>query len=222
MLNTHNYCFFLNHTSLFLYMNKLINTQKVYAVYCAAELAHDIHAGHTDNQGNSYFTSCLCSMAAQADTWQTMVAAFLFDAAEYSHKAAKDIMVAWKTLCDQYRTRPQDYTHIISAYADTIGITPDEKNAAITKEEFLTLFFTLFTLNPATTASHEEYLQRFAGNSPAIQVKLMHLSYCLHSLPPSSPLHARLQAEQNLLATLLTQAPAIENMLAKYVNNMAR
>lgn len=205
-----------------LYMNKHINTQKVYAVYCAAELAHNIHAMHTNNQGVNYFTSCLCTMAAQADTWQTMAAAFLFDAAEYSNKPVKDIMIAWKTLCDQYLAQPQNHTHIIQAYVNTIGVLPHDTSVAITKEEFLTLFFTLFTLNPSTTSSHEEYIQRFAGNSPAIQVKLLHLSYCLHSIPPSAPLHARIQKEQNLLDTMLTQAPAIEHMLEEYIHNMAR
>lgn len=203
-------------------MNTTVNTQKVYAVYCAAELAHNIHALHTNNQGVSYFTSCLCTMASQATTWQTMAASFLFDAAEYSKQAVKDIMIAWKTLCDQYLAQPQNHTHIIRAYANTISIIPHDTSVAITKEEFLALFFTLYTLNPCTTSTHEEYIQRFAGNSPAIQVKLLHLSYCLSSISPSSPLHTRLQKEQNLLATMLTRAPAIEHMLEEYVHNMAR
>ena len=116
-------------------------------VEIAANIAREWHRRQVDKGGTDYFEGHLSTVAAYGRDWKEKVVGYLHDAAEDTDHSVDDVMAALRA-----------------------GIAGDADQPS--EEDWAEIEDALNMMNHNTSASREEYIERFRGHRLAIRVKL--------------------------------------------------
>lgn len=189
---------------------------KLLAVYVAAEIAQQWHAGQQDRAGVSYFEGHLSTVSSHCHGWKSKLVGFLHDTADDTPHTVEEIIATLRQRLSVIAKQPQAQEALIERYLPLIGI-PHVRFHPLTEREYAEIAEALSLLNQRTAPSREAYIQRFRGHALALQVKVSDLRHNmeLNRLPELTPKdiarNARYQREYAQLLEMLNELYPIEN-----------
>lgn len=188
---------------------------KVYAAYCAAQLAEELHQGQTDKAGKDYFKGHLSTVGSSGHDWKEMVVGFLHDAAEDTPNSVDDVINLLKQSCNNYlRNSTDQRATLVNKYEGIIKTIPNEKPHMVSDEEYQELTQALHLLNSHTAENREAYIARYANHDLAIRVKLNDLTNNMdisRIAAPTEKDYARVERYKNEYKQLLNMLNDLMN-----------